>query len=100
MVRGQGCRAPLGPSGQAAVSAAIEAETRERTLTEELEVSRRGPYGGGIGLAPGYLEAVRAALSSLPLRLMPQLHAATLGESAGVVGIASLSNQEDQSGGN
>ena len=35
------CRAPLGPSAQAAVSAAIEAETRERTLTEEQDVQKR-----------------------------------------------------------
>ena len=76
---------------------------RTAVLCRNLQVAldpRRIVIGGGIGLAPGYLEAVRAALSSLPLRLMPQLHAATLGESAGVVGIASLSNQEDQSGGN
>jgi N-acetylmannosamine-6-phosphate 2-epimerase / N-acetylmannosamine kinase len=46
--------------------------------------------GGGIGLAPGYLESVRRALGSLPPRLTPQLHAAALGESAGVVGIADL----------
>ena len=39
------CRAPLGPSAQAAVSAAIEAETRERTLTEELEAARRKREG-------------------------------------------------------
>lgn len=46
--------------------------------------------GGGIGLAPGYLDLVRQALEGLPLRLTPELHAAALGESAGVVGIADL----------
>ncbi|ODT55349.1 MAG: N-acetylmannosamine-6-phosphate 2-epimerase [Methylobacterium sp. SCN 67-24] len=50
--------------------------------------------GGGIGLAPGYLESVRQALGSLPPRLTPQLHAAALGESAGVVGIADLARRQ------
>ncbi|PSJ57084.1 ROK family protein [Pseudaminobacter soli (ex Li et al. 2025)] len=49
--------------------------------------------GGGIGLAPGYLESVRQALGSLPPRLTPQLHAAALGESAGVVGVADLAKR-------
>ncbi|MCX8568066.1 ROK family protein [Aminobacter sp. MET-1] len=51
--------------------------------------------GGGIGLAPGYLESVRQALGSLPPRLTPQLHAAALGESAGVVGIADLAKRQN-----
>jgi N-acetylmannosamine-6-phosphate 2-epimerase/N-acetylmannosamine kinase len=50
--------------------------------------------GGGIGLAPGYLEAVRQALEDLPLRLKPKIHAAALGESAGVVGIADLAKTQ------
>lgn len=50
--------------------------------------------GGGIGLAPGYLESVRQALGSLPPRLTPQLHAAALTESAGVVGIADLAQRQ------
>ncbi|WP_269930102.1 ROK family protein [Aminobacter sp. HY435] len=50
--------------------------------------------GGGIGLAPGYLESVRKALGSLPPRLTPQLHAAALTESAGVVGIADLAKRQ------
>lgn len=51
--------------------------------------------GGGIGLAPGYLESVRQALGSLPPRLTPQLHAAALGENAGVVGIADLARTSE-----
>jgi N-acetylmannosamine-6-phosphate 2-epimerase/N-acetylmannosamine kinase len=51
--------------------------------------------GGGIGLAPGYLETVRGALAGLPPRLMPQLEAAALGERAGVVGIADLARRRD-----
>ena len=51
--------------------------------------------GGGIGLAPGYLESVRQALGSLPPRLTPQLHAAALGASAGVVGVADLAKRQN-----
>ncbi len=51
--------------------------------------------GGGIGLAPGYLESVRQALGSLPPRLTPQLHASALAESAGVVGIADLAKRQN-----
>lgn len=51
--------------------------------------------GGGIGLAPGYLESVRQALGGLPPRLTPQLHAAALAERAGVVGIADLAKRQN-----
>ncbi len=51
--------------------------------------------GGGIGLAPGYLESVRQALESLPPRLTPQLHPAALAEKAGVVGIADLAGRQN-----
>lgn len=50
--------------------------------------------GGGIGLAPGYLDTVRQALEGLPPRLTPKIHAAALGESAGVVGIADLAKNQ------
>ena len=51
--------------------------------------------GGGIGLAPGYLESVRRALEGLPQRLTPQLHAAALAEKAGVMGIADLAKRHN-----
>lgn len=51
--------------------------------------------GGGIGLAPGYLESVRQALGGLPPRLTPQLHPAALAEKAGVVGIADLARRQN-----
>jgi N-acylmannosamine kinase/N-acetylmannosamine-6-phosphate 2-epimerase/N-acetylmannosamine kinase len=51
--------------------------------------------GGGIGLAPGYLESVRQALGGLSPRLTPQLHAAALAERAGVVGIADLASRQN-----
>lgn len=50
--------------------------------------------GGGIGLAPTYLDTVRQALEGLPPRLTPRIHAAALGESAGVVGIADLAKNQ------
>jgi N-acetylmannosamine-6-phosphate 2-epimerase/N-acetylmannosamine kinase len=50
--------------------------------------------GGGIGLAPNYLDTVRQALEGLPPRLTPKIHAAALGESAGVVGIADLAKNQ------
>jgi N-acylmannosamine kinase/N-acetylmannosamine-6-phosphate 2-epimerase/N-acetylmannosamine kinase len=51
--------------------------------------------GGGIGLAPGYLESVRQALGGLPPRLTPQLHPAALAEKAGVVGVADLARRQN-----
>lgn len=51
--------------------------------------------GGGIGLAPSYLESVRQAMGSLPPRLTPQLHPAALAEKAGVVGVADLARRQN-----
>ncbi|WEX07279.1 ROK family protein [Chelativorans sp. AA-79] len=52
--------------------------------------------GGGIGLAPGYLERVEACLADVPQRLRPKPFPARLGDKAGVVGIADLAkNQRD-----
>jgi N-acetylmannosamine-6-phosphate 2-epimerase/N-acetylmannosamine kinase len=46
--------------------------------------------GGGIGLAPGYLDRVRAALDGLDPALRPRLVPAALGRHAGLVGAAAL----------
>jgi N-acetylmannosamine-6-phosphate 2-epimerase/N-acetylmannosamine kinase len=46
--------------------------------------------GGGIGLAPGYLDRVRAALPELKPRLKPVIVPARLGVRAGLVGVADL----------
>jgi N-acylmannosamine kinase/N-acetylmannosamine-6-phosphate 2-epimerase/N-acetylmannosamine kinase len=51
---------------------------------------KRIVIGGSIGLAPPYLAIVRQSLAGLPPRFIPKIHAAVLGESAGVVGIADL----------
>ena len=48
--------------------------------------------GGGIGLAPGYLERVATGLMPVPSRLRPLLAPAELGPRAGIVGIADLAS--------
>lgn len=57
---------------------------------------RRIVIGGSIGLAPGYIPFIEAALGDLPARLKPSIHAAELGENAGVVGIADLAERQQQ----
>jgi N-acetylmannosamine-6-phosphate 2-epimerase/N-acetylmannosamine kinase len=47
--------------------------------------------GGGIGLAAGFLERVRAGVGHLDSALRPELVAARLGADAGLVGAANLS---------
>jgi N-acetylmannosamine-6-phosphate 2-epimerase/N-acetylmannosamine kinase len=47
--------------------------------------------GGGIGLAPGFLERVQAQIAGLSPRLRPEIVAAQLGAQAGLVGAANLS---------
>ncbi|WP_414650563.1 ROK family protein [Ensifer sp.] len=51
--------------------------------------------GGGIGLAPGYLESVRQMHEGQPPRLAPRVVAAALGETAGAVGIADLAKRQN-----
>ncbi|MFV0334604.1 MAG: ROK family protein [Tropicimonas sp.] len=46
--------------------------------------------GGGIGLAPGYLERIAARLAHLPPHLRPTLAAARIGPQAGILGAAAL----------
>ncbi|MDP1730742.1 MAG: putative N-acetylmannosamine-6-phosphate 2-epimerase [Devosia sp.] len=55
---------------------------------------KRIVVGGGIGLATGYLDLVRAQLPQLQPRLLPTLVAAKLGSHAGVVGVADLALTE------
>lgn len=86
-------------AGQTWAKDIIQASVRQtallcRNIQLMLDPSRI-VIGGGIGLAPGYLESVRQALGSLPPRLTPQLHAAALAESAGVVGIADLAKRQN-----
>ncbi|PRD54961.1 putative N-acetylmannosamine-6-phosphate 2-epimerase [Phyllobacterium myrsinacearum] len=46
--------------------------------------------GGGVGLAPGFLDKVKAEILAIGPSAMPELRAATLGPRAGIVGIADL----------
>lgn len=46
--------------------------------------------GGGVGLATGFLDKVKAEISNLDPAAVPELRAATLGTQAGIVGIADL----------
>jgi N-acetylmannosamine-6-phosphate 2-epimerase / N-acetylmannosamine kinase len=46
--------------------------------------------GGGVGLATGFLDRVRAEIAAIGPSAMPELHAATLGPRAGIVGVADL----------
>lgn len=57
---------------------------------------RRIVIGGSIGLAEGYLAAVTENLEAVPSRLRPSLHAAALGENAGVIGIADLAERQQK----
>jgi len=49
--------------------------------------------GGGIGLAPGFIENLRSRLSSLPAAQRPEIRPAVLGKFAGVIGAADLAQQ-------
>lgn len=50
--------------------------------------------GGGIGLAPGYLARITAALGDLAPPKRPEIRSAALGADAGVVGVAALAAQQ------
>lgn len=53
--------------------------------------------GGGIGLAEGYLDLVRAALPPTPPRLVPVLVRAHLGPQAGAIGVADMATDKPSS---
>lgn len=46
--------------------------------------------GGGVGLAPGYLDRVKVALGDIALPMRPSIVPAALGADAGAVGVAAL----------
>jgi N-acetylmannosamine-6-phosphate 2-epimerase/N-acetylmannosamine kinase len=49
--------------------------------------------GGGVGLASGYRERLVARLADLPPHLKPEIRAAALGKTAGVIGVADLARR-------
>ncbi|MFB2553191.1 putative N-acetylmannosamine-6-phosphate 2-epimerase [Ensifer soli] len=60
-----------------------------RNIRLTLDVGRI-VIGGGIGLAPGFLERVSERLALLPGHLRPDVLPAALGAEAGIVGVADL----------
>ena len=80
--------------GAAWASAIVEASAAKvALLCQDLQFGfdpDRIVIGGGIGLAPGYLDRVRAALPQLKPRLKPVIVPARLGVRAGLVGVADL----------
>ena len=46
--------------------------------------------GGGVGLAPGFLDLLRDALAAHPAVIVPDLLPAALGVDAGIIGVADL----------
>jgi N-acetylmannosamine-6-phosphate 2-epimerase/N-acetylmannosamine kinase len=66
---------------------------RAATLCRDIQMMldpKQIVVGGGIGLAPGYLDQMREHLADIDPRLAPVLVPAKLGSRAGVVGVASL----------
>ena len=55
--------------------------------------------GGGVGLAPGYIEALRTRMSAQPSGSRPDLRLAALGRHAGVIGAAALARMKSTNGG-
>ena len=49
--------------------------------------------GGGVGLAPGYLQRIERQLAALDLPVRPRLVAAALGPHAGAIGAADLATR-------
>ncbi len=49
--------------------------------------------GGGVGLAPGYMDRMAASLAHLSPLVRPTLVQASLGKDAGVIGVADLSTR-------
>src|SRR5271165_1633209 len=54
--------------------------------------------GGGLGLAPFYLDRVRRRLASLDERMRPELRSAALGANAGLLGVADLARSQQLTG--
>jgi predicted NBD/HSP70 family sugar kinase len=49
--------------------------------------------GGGVGLAPGYVDRMTASVAHLPPLVRPTIVPAALGKDAGVIGVADLSTR-------
>jgi N-acetylmannosamine-6-phosphate 2-epimerase/N-acetylmannosamine kinase len=72
-----------------------ESAARVALLCEDLQLAfdpKRIVIGGGIGLAEGYLDRLRALMQKTRPRLRPQLVSAKLGVNAGLIGVADLAS--------
>ncbi|MBC7735682.1 MAG: ROK family protein, partial [Candidatus Saccharibacteria bacterium] len=49
--------------------------------------------GGGVGLAPGYMDRIVASVAHVSLLTRPEFIPAALGKDAGVIGVADLSTR-------
>ncbi|HTJ57324.1 MAG TPA: putative N-acetylmannosamine-6-phosphate 2-epimerase [Devosiaceae bacterium] len=82
-------------NGNAPWAEAIVAASARKValLCQDLQLvfdPKRIVIGGGIGLAPGYLDRVRAHLPQFRSRLRPRIVPARLGVRAGLIGVADL----------
>jgi N-acetylmannosamine-6-phosphate 2-epimerase/N-acetylmannosamine kinase len=85
-------------AGNAAADAVIETSARRiARLAHDLQLMFDPRYtviGGGVGLAPGYIDRVARAVAHLQPLVRPTLRPAALGKDAGVIGIADLARQK------
>lgn len=106
-IAAEGARLGLAPDARAVFAAAAAGDARADAVIEtsarrvarlchDLQLMFDPRYtviGGGVGLAPGYLDRVAGALAHLQPLVRPTLRPAALGRDAGVVGIADLARQ-------
>jgi N-acetylmannosamine-6-phosphate 2-epimerase / N-acetylmannosamine kinase len=87
-------------AGEAWASEIVDASAQKVALLcadiQLLLDPRRIVIGGGIGLAAGFLNRVRANLKALGPRLRPMVVAARLGANAGLVGVADLARSHSR----
>ena len=103
-IAAEGARAGLPADARAVFAAAVEGDARAEAIiaASAARVARlchglqfmfdpdRVVIGGGVGLAPGYLDRVIRALAHLEPTMRPDIVAARLGRDAGVIGMADL----------
>lgn len=89
-------------AGDARAEAVIETSARRvARLCHDLQLMFDPRYtviGGGVGLAPGYLDRVTRAVAQFQPLVRPTLRPAALGRDAGVIGIADLARQKRPNG--
>jgi N-acylmannosamine kinase/N-acetylmannosamine-6-phosphate 2-epimerase/N-acetylmannosamine kinase len=95
---GMEARAAFDATSTAAAKAIETSATRVARLCQNLQLIFDPALiviGGGVGLAPTYLDRVRQTLAHLPDHYRPTLTAAALGRDAGAVGIAALTTSRN-----